>query len=48
MNGTEFKTLREACGLTVLDMAKLAISPRTSEAVGERTIRYWESGSIPV
>lgn len=48
MNGAEFKTLREACGLTVPDMAKLAISPRTGEAVGERTVRYWESGSVPV
>lgn len=48
MNGAEFKTLREACGLTVPDMARLAISPRTGEAVGERTIRYWESGSVPV
>lgn len=48
MNGAEFKTLREACGLTVPDMAKLAISPRTGEPVGERTVRYWESGSVPV
>jgi len=48
MNGAEFKTLREACGLTVPDLAKLAISPRTGEAVGERTIRYWESDSVPV
>ena len=48
MNGAEFKTLREACGLTVPDMAKLAVSPRTGEPVGERTIRYWESGSVPV
>lgn len=48
MNGAEFKTLREACGLSVPDMSRLAISPRTGEKVGERTIRYWESGSVPV
>jgi len=48
MNGAEFKTLREACGLTVPDMARLAISPRTGAPVGERTIRYWESGDVPV
>jgi hypothetical protein len=48
MNGAEFKTIREACGLSVPDMAKLAISPRTGEPVGERTVRYWESGTVPV
>lgn len=48
MNGAEFKTLREACGLSVPDMAKLAVSPKTGEPVGERTVRYWESGSFNV
>lgn len=48
MNGAEFKTLREACGLSVSDMAKLAISPKTGEPVGERTVRYWESGAFSV
>ncbi len=48
MNGAELKTLREACGLSVGDMAKMAVSPRTGSPVGERTVRYWESGSVPV
>jgi len=48
MNGAEFKTIRESCGLSVPDMAKFAVSPRTGEPVGERTIRYWEAGSVPV
>lgn len=48
MNGAELKTLREACGLSVPDMARLAVSPRTGESVGERTVRYWEAGSVPI
>lgn len=37
MTGAEFKTIREACGLSVQDFSKII-------AVEERTIRYWESG----
>lgn len=38
MSPAELKTLREACGLTVADLAAMA-------QVQERTARYWESGS---
>lgn len=38
MSPAELKTLREACGLSVGDLAALA-------EVQERTARYWESGS---
>lgn len=48
MNGAELKTLREACGLSVPDLARLAVSPRTGAPVGERTVRYWEDGSFNV
>jgi DNA-binding transcriptional regulator YiaG len=37
MTGAEFKTIREACGLSVQDFSKII-------AVEERTIRYWEAG----
>ena len=37
MNSAEFKTAREAVGLSVSQVAKIA-------NVGERTVRYWESG----
>lgn len=37
MTAAELKTLREAIGLTVPDLAALA-------GVQERTVRYWESG----
>ena len=37
MNSAEFKTLREAVGLSVSNVANLA-------NVGERTVRYWEAG----
>jgi len=37
MNSAEFKTLREAVGLSVSHVAKLA-------GVSERSVRYWESG----
>ena len=37
MTGAEFKTIREACGLSVQDFAKIV-------GVEERSIRYWESG----
>jgi len=37
MNSAAFKTLREAVGLSVSNVAKIA-------KVGERTVRYWESG----
>lgn len=38
MSPAELKTLREACGLSVADLAAMA-------QVQERTARYWESGS---
>ena len=37
MTGAEFKTIRETCGLSVQDFAKII-------GVEERSIRYWESG----
>jgi transcriptional regulator with XRE-family HTH domain len=37
MTGAEFKTIREACGLSVQDLAKII-------RVEERSIRYWEAG----
>jgi transcriptional regulator with XRE-family HTH domain len=37
MTGAEFKTIREACGLSVREFSKII-------AVEERTIRYWEAG----
>lgn len=48
ITGAEFKTLREACGLSVPDMARLAVSPKTGQPVGERTVRYWESCAFDV
>ena len=48
MNSATFKTLREACGLNTHDLAKLAISPKTGQSVGIRTVRYWESGNFHV
>ena len=36
MTGAEFKTIREACGLSVQDFSKII-------GVEERSIRYWES-----
>lgn len=37
MSGAEYRTLREACGLSLRDAA-------TFHQVGERTVAYWESG----
>ncbi len=37
MSPAEFKTLREACGLSLPQLAKLC-------GVLERSVRYWESG----
>ncbi len=37
MNSAEFKTMREAVGLTTGPLAKMA-------KVDQRTVRYWESG----
>lgn len=41
MTPAELKTLREACGLAVADLAAMA-------GVQERTVRYWESGHTAV
>lgn len=41
MTPSELKTIREAIGLTVPDLAALA-------GVQERTVRYWESGRSAV
>lgn len=41
MTPAELKTTREACGLSVPDLAALA-------GVQERTVRYWESGHTAV
>jgi transcriptional regulator with XRE-family HTH domain len=37
MTGAEFKTIREACGLSVQDFAKIL-------DVEQRSVRYWEAG----
>lgn len=41
MTPAELKTVREACGLSLPQLA-------TACGVQERTARYWESGSTPV
>lgn len=41
MTPAELKTIREACGLTLPDLAAMA-------GVQERTARYWESGKSAV
>ncbi len=45
MNSATLKTMREACGLSVSDLAGLIPSPKApGETVKERTVQYWEKG----
>ena len=45
MNSATLKTMREACGLSVTDLAKLIPSLKApGETVKERTVQYWEKG----
>jgi len=45
MNSATLKTLREACGLSVSDLARLIPSLKApGDTVKERTVQYWEKG----
>jgi len=48
MNSATLKTLREACGLSVADLASVIKSPRTGGFIKERTVHYWEKGKNAV
>lgn len=48
MTPAELKTIREACGLSVADLAHIIRSPKSKKHLKESTIRKWENDNSSI